>query len=338
MKIVFFGLEEADQSYFSNSFDGAEVSFIKENLDESNIEKAKEAEAICIFVDSEINKNIIDALPNLKFIATRSTGFNNVDCEYAKTKGIKVSNVPAYGSHTVAEFTFGLILNLSRNIIKANNYVRESPDFNFFSGLEGFNLEGNTLGVIGTGKIGKNVVKIAKGFGMNVIAYDLYPDLAFAKENGFVYKTLPELLAESDILTLHAPYNKENHHLINKENISLMKKGIYLINTARGELVDTDALVWGLQEKIIAGAGLDVLEGEMELKEEVEIFHSPARLKSMRIEDYKTLLQDHILIHLPNVIITPHIAFYTREAVAEILKITVLNIRGFISGTPINLV
>ena len=200
--------------------------------------------------------------------------------------------------------------------------------------MEGFDLTGKTLGVIGTGKIGKNVVKIAKGFGMNVIAYDLFPNLTFAKENDFTYKNLPEVLIESDIVTLHTPYNKENHHLINKENISMMKKGVYFINTARGELVDTNALVWGLQEKIIAGAGLDVLEGEHELKEEVEIFHSPAKMKSLRLEDYKMLLEDHVLMNMPNVIITPHIAFYTKEAVEEILKVTVLNIKGFISGSP----
>ncbi|KKQ21221.1 MAG: hypothetical protein US33_C0007G0014 [Parcubacteria group bacterium GW2011_GWC1_36_9] len=192
------------------------------------------------------------------------------------------------------------------------------------------------MGVIGTGKIGKNVLKIAKSFSMNVIAYDLYPDLVFAKENNFEYKSLEDVVRQSDIITLHVPYNKENHHLINKGNISLMKKGVYLINTARGELVDTDALVWGLKEGIIAGAGLDVLEGERELKDEIEILSSTPRL--MRIEEYKTLLEDHVLMDMPNVTITPHIAFYTREAVAEILKTTILNIKGFLSNSMINLV
>src|SRR6185369_3591441 len=141
--------------------------------------KAKDAEAVCIFVDSDVNKNVIDALPSLKFIATRATGYNNIDCTYAEGKGIKISNVPAYGSHTVAEFAFGLILNLSRNIIKANNYLKDSSDFNYFPMMEGFDLEGKTLGIIGTGKIGKNVAKIGKGFAMKVIGFDLYPDLAF---------------------------------------------------------------------------------------------------------------------------------------------------------------
>jgi len=336
MKIAFFEISKAEQSFFSQSFPGADVSFYEEKLNESNIGKAKGAEIVSVFINSEMHKNIIDQLSDLKFITTRSTGFDHLDCEYAKTKGIKVSNVPTYGSHTVAEFAFGLILNLSRKIVQANDYVKGSSDFNFFSEMEGFNLNGKTLGVIGTGKIGKNVVKIARGFGMKVIAYDLYPDLAFAKENNFTYKNLPEVLSKSDVLTLHTPYNKENHHLINKENISLMKKGTYLINTARGELVDTDALIFGLKEGIIAGAGLDVLEGERELKEEIEILASPE--KSERVKDYKTLLEDRALIEMPNVVITPHIAFYSKEAVEEILKTTAENIQGFISGSAQNLI
>ncbi len=336
MKIAFFEVSKGEQPVFSRMLNSLEVSFCEDKLSEENVHLAKEAEIICIFINSIVNKEIIDALPNLKFIATRSTGFNHLDCEYAKTKGIKISNVPAYGSHTVAEFTFGLILNLSRNIIKANNYIRKSPDFNYFSAMEGFDLQGKTLGIIGLGKIGKNVAKIAKGFAMNIVAYDLYPDLIFAQENNFAYKSLKEVLCQSDIVTLHVPYNKENHHLLNKENISLMKKGVYLINTARGELIDTEALIWGLKEGIIAGAGLDVLEGEQELKEEIEILSSPSKLT--RIEDYRTLLEDRVLIDMPNVIITPHIAFYAQEAVAEIFKITVENIKSFIANNPKNLV
>lgn len=336
MKVVFFELDKTEQALFSESLNGIDCSFYEEKLDETNVSQVLEAEVICIFINSEINKIVLDALPNLKFIATRSSGFNHIDCEYAKARGVTVSNVPAYGSHTVAEFTFGLILSLSRNIIKANDYIKESSDFNHFLSMEGFDLRNKTLGVIGTGKIGKNVIKIAQGFGMKVIAYDLFPDPVFAEENNFIYKNLPELFAQSDFLTLHAPYNKENHHLINRENIATMKKGIYLINTARGELVDTDALVWGLKEGIIAGAGLDVLEGERELKEEIEILSDPSKVQR-RIE-YKILLEDHILMDMPNVIITPHIAFYSREAVADILKTTIQNIKGFSSGSVLNLV
>ena len=335
MKIIFFEVPKSEQPIFAQAFNNVETSFYEEKLNEDNVNLAKDAEIISVFINSEINKEIIDAMPNLKFIATRSTGFDHIDCIYAKTKDIAVSNVPAYGSYTVAEFAFGLLLNLSRKINQANNHLCKGADFNIFS-LEGFDLRGKTIGVIGTGKIGKNSVKIAKGFSMNVLAYDLHPDMDFAKENNFEYKTLPKVLAQSDVITLHAPYFKENHHMINKENIALMKKGVYLINTARGELIDTEALIEGLKNGIIAGAGLDVMEGERELKEEIEILSCPE--KSERVNDYKTLLEDRVLIDMPNVIVTPHIAFYSKEAEGEIIKTTIDNINGFFSNVSINLI
>jgi D-lactate dehydrogenase len=211
MKIAFFEVPKVEQSSFPRSIDSIDVLFFEEKLNENSVEKAKDAHVISIFVTSSINKNVIDAMPNLKFIATRSTGFDHIDYAYAETKGIKISNVSTYGSHTVAEFAFTLMLNLSRNVIKANNYITESLDFHYFSNMEGFDLNNKTLGIVGTGKIGKNVVKIAKGFNMNVIAYDLFPDLNFAKENNFTYKSLKEVVSEADIITLHAPYTKENH-------------------------------------------------------------------------------------------------------------------------------
>jgi D-lactate dehydrogenase len=334
MKIVLFEVPKTEQKGLIQLLTGADVSFYEEKLTEENAKKALDAEIVSVFVNSEINKDMIDLLPNLEFLITRSVGFDHIDVAYCKEKGIKVANVPAYGSHTVAEFTFGLLLNLSRKIYHAYHQLREGTDFNI-SELSGFNLQGKTLGVIGTGKIGKNVVKIAKGFEMNVIAYDVFPDANFAKENNFSYVPLNELLSSSDVVTIHAPYTKETHHLINKENIKLFKKGAYLINTARGEIVETDALLRALKDGIIAGAGLDVLEGERILKEENELF---ASAKVDRIKDFKTLVEDHILIDLPNVIVTPHMAFYSKEAEEEILKTTAENIKSFISGQPINLV
>jgi D-lactate dehydrogenase len=334
MKITLFDVPEVEQPIFLELFAGVDVTICEGKLAD-NIEKAKDADVVSGFISSVVDKNIIDQLPNLKFIATRSTGFDHIDVAYCQTKGIQVSNVPAYGSHTVAEFSFGLLLSLSRKIFEAGRQLKEEGDFSI-SQLEGFDLFGKTFGVIGTGRIGKNSIKIAKGFGMNVVAYDLHPDMTFAKENDFTYKSLAEVLASSDALTLHAPYTKENHHLINKENVSMMKKGIYLINTARGELVDTDALIWGLKEGIIAGAGLDVMEGERELKDEMEILASEE--KSGMVKDYKTLLEDRVLIEMPNVIITPHVAFYSKEAQFEIIKISVENVKGFISGVAQNLV
>jgi len=334
MKITFFEVPKKEQPFFLQAFGDADVSFFEEKLNEENINLAGDSEIISVFVNSDVNKNIIDSFSNLKFIATRSTGYDHIDIGYCAEKGIKVSNVPAYGSHTVAEFAFGLMLNLSRNILNANNYIKESSDFNYNSLMEGFDLQNKTLGIIGTGKIGKNVVKIAKSFGMNVIAYDLYPDLVFAKENNFEYKSLSEVISESDIITLHTPYNKENHHLINKENIFMMKKGVYLINTARGELIDTSALLFGLKEGIIAGFGADVLEDERILKNEKTL----STLDSATEQEKKITILNHELMKMPNVIITPHIAFYTREAVAEIFKTTLKNIKGFISGNLQNLI
>lgn len=334
MKIVLFEVPKEEQAFFSPLSNDLEVFFVEEKLNENNTEKAKDADVVSVFINSIVSKNIINLLPNLKFITTRSTGFEHIDLEYCAVRGIKVSNVPAYGSHTVAEFTFSLILNLSRKVINANNHLRNSMDFNFYSSLQGFDLQGKTLGVIGTGRIGKNVIKMAKGFEMNVVAYDIFPDVKFATENNFSYRSLLEVLVESDIVTIHTPYTKENYHLINRENISKMKKGIFIVNTARGALIDTEALIWGINEGIIAGAGLDVLEGERDLKIENEIVGSD----SSESIDYKIIVEDQILIDLPQVIVTPHIAFYSKEAEGEIIKITVENVKGFISSQPQNLV
>jgi D-lactate dehydrogenase len=323
MKIAFFSVDPAKRAPFTDAFPGPDSVFIDEILNEQSADKGKDAEIVCVFVDSTVNQSVIDTMPNLKFIATRSTGYNHIDVSYAKSKGITVANVPAYGSYTVAEFTFGLLLNLSRKLMEAGNYVKNTLDFHYNSTMEGFDLHGKTIGVIGTGRIGKNVIKIAQGFGMKVIACDIYPDEAFAKEHDFEYKDLLQVLGESDIVTLHVPYTPESNHLLNKENIAVMKKGAYLINSARGELVETEALVWALKEGIIAAAGLDVLEEEKNLK---------------KGEKTQICEWNRELMKMPNVLITPHSAFYTVEAVAEISKVTVDNIKSFIAGNSENLV
>jgi D-lactate dehydrogenase len=316
MKITLFEVPKSEQPIFLELLAGIDISLNEEKLSENNLDLAKDADILCVFTNSLVTKEVIDSLPNLKAVVTRSTGFDHIDVAYANSKNIKVSNVPAYGSETVAEFAFALILTLSRKVREAVSSLKENGDFTIPVNVQGFDLNGKTLGVVGTGKIGKNVIHIARGFNMNVVAYDLYPDLNFAKENNFTYKTLPEVLAQSDIVTIHAPYTKENHHLINKGNISLFKKGAYLINTARGELVETEALVDGLENGTIAGAGLDVLEGERAFKK-----------------------GDNIpMLDMPNVVMTPHIAFDTQEAEMRIIHTTVDNINNFILGTPINLV
>ncbi len=337
MKIAFFevSVPKVDEPLVLQALAGNQVYFYEEKLNESTLEKAKEADIISVFINSTIDNKVIDALPNLKFIAARSTGFDHIDCEYAKAKGIKVSNVSAYGSHTVAEFALGLILTFARNIkLNADNYIKESANFDYSKAMAGFDLCGKTLGVIGTGKIGKNLIKIAKGLEMKIVAHDLFPDLDFARENNFEYKSLKEVISVSDIVSLHTPYSKENHHLINQEIISKMKKGVYLINTARGELVDTTALVSGLRNGTIAGFGADVIEAEKQFKNEAQL----SSAQKLTEEEKVIINLNHELMKMPNVVITPHIAFFTHEAVAVILQTTIDNIRAFISSNPINLV
>ena len=334
MKAIFFEIMNGEEEILRSSLSGIDLEFYSEKLALKNINQAQNAEVVSVFVNSELNAGLIGALPKLKHIATRSTGFDHVDVAFAREKNVSVSNVPAYGSHTVAEFTFGLTLNLSRKIFSARKYLMESDSFNLADQFQGFDLFGKILGVVGTGKIGKNVVKIAQSFGMKIAACDIYPDLEFAQELGFEYSDLNSLLVKSDIVTLHTPYSKENHHLINANNIGLMKKGAYLINTARGELIETEALLKALEIGHLAGAGLDVLEAERELKEEAELLSQYPE----RIKDVKTLLQDHRLMNMPQVVITPHIAFFSKEAHQEILKITAQNIKDFAAGQPQNLV
>lgn len=321
--------EDEKKDYFSQNLSGHTLTFFENPLEEDCLPQERDFDIISVFVCSKISDKVISAFPNLKHIVTRSTGFDHIENEIAKSKNITVSNVPAYGSNTVAEFTFGLILSLSRKIPQAVNRLKTSEDFTF-DGLRGFDLNGKTLGVVGTGKIGINVIKIAKGFNMQVLAYDSHPkDVA-----DFKYVSLEELLKNSDIVTIHVPLCKETKHLINKEKIALMKKGSLLINTSRGGLVDTDALFTALTSQQIAGVALDVLEEEGELKEEAELL-GKGKVNS---EGYKTILEDHVLIHLPNVIVTPHMAFYTKEAEFSIMETTVANINSFLSGNPQNLV
>lgn len=332
MKITFFETPPAEQETLTRLLPGAALSFHEEKLTIENCTLAEDAEIISVFINSRITKELLEKLPAVKFITTRSTGFDHVDVAACTEKRIVVSNVPAYGSETVAEYAFALLLSLSRKVFDACHQIKETAEFSI-EGFRGFDLSGKTIGVIGTGRIGKNAIRIANGFGMKVVAYDMHPDAAYASANSVAYMDLPQLLAASDVITIHAPYTKETHHLINKAAVGQMKKGVYIINTARGEIIDTEALVWGLEEKIIAGAGLDVLEGEREIKEEMELIKSPEV-----IANYKILLEDHLLMKMPQVIVTPHIAFYSKEAEESILETTAANINGFIAGTPANTV
>jgi len=336
MKIVLFEITPEDKEYLSPLLTGLDATFHEEKLTEKNIDLAKDADIISVFVNSEVRKEIIEQLPNLKLIVTASTGFDHIDIDFAKQKNIPVANVPAYGSQTVAEFTFALLLTLSRRVYWGYHQLREGTSFDL-SQLEGFDLEGKTLGVLGTGKIGQNVVRIAKGFAMNVIATDPFPKPELAKQFGFEYVSLDELLAKADIITVHVPYLPDTHHLINSTNLAKVKKGAILINTARGEIVETEALLAALNDGRIKAAALDVLEGERDLKEE-RVIMAGTDPKIERMENMRKLVEDHVLIDLPNVVVTPHMAFFTREAIGRIMQTTADNIKNFIAGNPGNIV
>ncbi len=310
------------------------IEYVESNLDHATLSRAAKAEVVTVFVNSMVDKAIIDALPELKLIITRSTGFDHIDVAYAQSKGITVCNVPAYGSRTVAEFTFALMLGLSRKAFSAIEQIKFQKSWDV-SEFEGFNLQGKTLGVVGTGRIGLNVIQIAKGFDMKVVAHDAFPNQDKAQAYGFSYAaSLEEVLAAADIVTLHVPATPETHHLINLENITKFKKGALLINTARGDVIDPEALIKGLNEGYISGAGLDVLEGEHELKEEAELMSS----NHLSFEKLKVLLEDHELMNHPKVIVSPHVAFNTKEARAEIMATTMANLSAYLTNEPQNII
>ncbi len=331
-KIVFFEIENWENDYLRSGLSDFDVDFFEEKLSLKNIEKAKGCQIISTFTDSQIDRNAIRQLADLKMIATRSTGFDHIDLPSCKENKVLVCNVPTYGENTVAEHTFALILGLSRNIYKSIQSVKEKGFA--VDGLRGFDLKGKTLGIVGVGHIGSHVARIAKGFEMNVLAFDKKGDKKLSKKLNFKYVSLENLLKNSDIISLHLPYNKNTHHLINANNVNLIKKGSYLINTARGGIVETSALVDALDKGILAGAGLDVLEEECSIKEERELLSGSLDAKC----DLKIMLQNHILMELDNVIITPHNAFNSKEALERILETTFLNIHSFIKGKPINIV
>ncbi len=327
MKIVFFDLEDWEIDYLKERIIGHDVKYFKEGIKNTPKKEYKDAEIIGVFVFSPLNKETLDEIPNLKYIMTMSTGFDHVDLEECNKRRIKVCNVPTYGENTVAEHAFGLILNLSRNIHKA--YMRTQKDKFSFEGLIGFDLKDKTLGVLGTGKIGRNLIRIAKGFEMNVIAYDPYPNYDISASLGFKYETMDEVLRRSDVISLHVPLNRHTFHLINEETIQKMKPGVLLINTARGSIVDTHALIKALDEGKIGGAGLDVLEGELLIKDEKELIHS---LGNLPREQMRLLLENHSLMKKPNVIVTPHLAFYSKEGLQRILNTTLENLFDYIEN------
>jgi D-lactate dehydrogenase len=332
MKIVVFEAEQWEQSAFAQFEQMHEVVFSAEALSAENAGQYADAAIISTFIYSQLDRDVLQQFSRLKMIATRSTGFDHIDTDYCAEQGVTVANVPSYGKNTIAEHAFALLLALSHRLIDVVDRTRRG-DFSS-KGLQGFDLRGKTIGVIGTGDIGEYAIRIAHGFGMEVLAFDVKPSHELASELGFRYVDLPELLANADIITLHVPANPATHHLLADDEFAQMKDGVILINTARGNVVDVQALVRALAEGKIAAAGLDVLPEEPVIREEAELLRSV----SEREHNRDALLADHILLRLPNVIVTPHSAFNTREAVGRILDTTTANIAAFVRGEPQNVV
>ena len=333
MNIVCFYEKEWEREYLEQKLKDFKISFFKGTISDHPDIQDNKADILCIFTDSCISKSELKHFKNVKLITTRSTGFCHIDLENTDKKKIIVCNVPSYGRNTVAEYTFGLILSLSRKICKS--YAQIQEDCLSRENLQGFDLKDKIIGIVGTGSIGGFVARIAYGFGMKIIATDLKPNTNLENAFNVCYVPLEDLIASSDIITLHVPYNKNTHHMINMKNIDKIKKGTYLINTSRGGIIETQALVKALQDGIIAGAGLDVLEEENKLKESYEsklIIEPKASL-----HDIKLTLANHYLIDHPNVIITPHNAFNSKEAIKQILDTTIQNIINFKTGRPRNI-
>jgi D-lactate dehydrogenase len=329
MKITFFEIKSWEETILKRKLKGHSLQFFREPLNIENASKAKNSDIISGFIQTKLSPEILKKLPNLKLIVTRSTGYDHINLKETRKRNITVCNVPTYGANTVAEHTFALILALSRNTHKS--YLRAVHNNFSIEGLKGFDLKGKTLGVVGAGNIGRNVIRIALGFQMKVLTMDRHPDNDLAKDLGFQYTDFKTLLKKSDILTLHIPYTRENFHMINKKTLSLMKRGSIIINTARGKLIDTEALIEAIESKHIAGAGLDVIEGEKMIKEEKQLVYEPEKIK-----DLLQLSEDHDLLSKDNVIYTPHIAFYSQEALVRIIEETAKNIQDFIKGVKIS--
>lgn len=332
MKIVIFETEPREAPEFESLKAGHDLTLTEEPLRAENAIRYAGAEVLSTFIYSKLDRAVLSQLPVLKLIATRSTGYDHIDLPWCAEHGITVCNVPTYGDNTVAEHVFALLLAISHRLREAMERARSgqfSPQ-----GLEGFDLQGKTIGVVGTGNIGRHVIRIAKGFAMEVVAFDVKPDEAAARELGFRYVDMIDLLAAADVTTLHVPALPQTEHLIGAAAFACMKPGAVLINTARGSIIDARALIEALRGGKIAAAGLDVLPDEPLIREEAELICS---IYCNR-QDVRNLVADHILLNMPNVVVTPHSAFNTREAVRRIVKTTVRNIDAFFSGRPINVV
>ena len=321
-RIVFFGAKSYDRESFDkvNEKFGFELKYFKAHPTLDNVSLTQGATAVCVFVNDPVNADIVRAMADhgIKLIALRCAGYNNVDLQAAAEGAIRVVRVPAYSPHAIAEYALALMLAADRHIPRA---VTRTRDGNFsLQGLLGFDLYGKTLGVIGTGKIAKVLVRMLSGFGMTILGYDPYPDEEFALVNAMQYVTLDELFQRSDIITLHCPLTPETRYVINAESIAKMKDGVMIVNTGRGQLIDTNALIEGLKSRKIGSAALDVYE------EEGNYFYEDTS-DAVIVDD--TLAR---LLSFNNVYVTSHQAFFTREALHNIANTTLRNVKDFVEG------
>jgi len=323
MEISIFDIKEKSQiNFFKKSLKGHKLSFFEKSIHEVPTIKFKKSEVIIVFIYSKFSKEIIDKLPKLKCILTQSTGFDHIDTHYAQLKKIEIGTVPFYGENTVAEHTFALILNLSRKVHKS--YIRTLSNNFDIEGLRGFDLKGKTLGIIGVGHIGLHVIRMAKGFGMHVKAFDINEDNFLSEVLHFNYASLDDILKTSDIISMHMPVNKYTYHFLDEEKIKKTKKGIYIINTSRGQLINTKDLYKYLKNGHIGGAGLDVIEGEEMLSHEEELI-----LDENKLKDLQQVVLDDKIFAMENVIFTPHNAFNSQEAIQRIMQTTIDNFNFF---------
>lgn len=331
-RVVFLETEDWFRQTLSERLgEQAEPVFLSGTMDDADDASLAGAIAVSPFVHSDLSADQLARMPELKLVATRSTGYDHVDVDYCREHDIAVANVPRYGQNTVAEHTFALMLNLTRRVHEAWQRSQRG-DFSVH-GLRGWDLRGKRLGVIGTGSIGLHVVAIARGFLMDIVAYDPFPREDAADILGYRYVSLDELIETSDAITLHCPMTEGNEHLLNADRFARMKDGVLIVNTARGGLIDTTALLAALKSGKVGGAGLDVLEEEDMIAEESEILSDQFDAKKLQ-----RVMQNHILAKHPRVIITPHIGFNSEEAVHRIVETTADNILGFFAGNPQNIV
>ena len=324
IQTVVFDAKPYDREPLQHASVGLDIEwrFMDCRLSAETATAARGAQAVCTFVNDRVDRPCLEALARLsvKHVALRCAGFNSIDLTAAKELGFSVTRVPAYSPYAVAEHAVALLLALNRKIPRANNRVR---DLNFaLNGLVGFDLHGKTAGIIGTGKIGRIAAQILRGFGMRVLAFDLFPSIEWAQQYGVEYADARTLASQCEVISLHTPLTPETYHIIRRETLQLMKPGAILLNVSRGALIDTRALIEALKSKRLGGVALDVYE------EEEGVFFEDLSGQILHDDELARLLT------FPNVLITAHQAFLTQEALAEIARVTAVNVAAFATGQP----